>query len=131
MSLDWVVLGVLAVWRVTHLLQAEDGPWDLSLRLRRAAGTGFWGRLLDCFYCLSLWVALPVALFVGTGWGERALLWLGLSGGAIVLDRATTPASPFLEDAAKEESDALLRTDAAATRGGDEPESDGRDGRGS
>ncbi len=38
-----VVLGMLAVWRITHLLNAEDGPWKLLVRFRRALGNGFWG----------------------------------------------------------------------------------------
>ena len=38
MRFYWLVLGALAVWRITHLLAAEDGPWDLVLRLRKAAG---------------------------------------------------------------------------------------------
>jgi hypothetical protein len=121
MSLVGVVLGVLAVWRVTHLLQAEDGPWGLSLRLRRVAGTGFWGQLLDCFYCLSLWVALPAALVLGSGWREWVLLWLGLSGGASLLERATTPVASFVEDPKEEEAHAMLRRDEAAALGSDEP----------
>ncbi len=83
---------VLAVWRVTHLFWGEDGPLDIFVRLRRAAGSGFFGRLLDCFYCLSLWFALPVAWIAGTGWLDRLFLWLGLSGGAILLERATARA---------------------------------------
>lgn len=90
MSLEAVVLGTLAVWRITHLLQAEDGPWDLSVRLRRAAGAGFWGQLLDCFYCLSLWMSAPTAALLAPGWGQGILMWLGLSGGAILLERLTT-----------------------------------------
>lgn len=86
----WLLLGVLCVWRVTHLLNAEDGPWDLLVRLRRRAGNGPWGRLLDCFYCLSLWIALPLAVLLGQGWKERMLLWPALSGAAILLERATT-----------------------------------------
>ena len=42
-----LILGILGVWRITHLLQAEDGPWDLVVQLRRALGNRFWGRLLD------------------------------------------------------------------------------------
>lgn len=84
-----LLLGVLAVWRITHLLQAEDGPWDVVVRLRARAGDGFWGALMDCFYCLSLWIALPFALLFGAGWIEQALLWPALSGGAILLERAT------------------------------------------
>lgn len=96
MDIYWLMLGVLAVWRVTHLLQAEDGPWELVARLRRRAGQGFWGKLLDCFNCLSLWVALLPAWLIGSGWKERLFLWLALSGGAILLERLTRrePASP-------------------------------------
>ena len=95
-----LLVGVLAVWRVTHLLWGEDGPGDIFVRLRRLAGAGFAGRLLDCFYCLSLWVAIPFAFILGADWAERALLWLGLSGGAILLERATAPAPAALPPAA-------------------------------
>jgi hypothetical protein len=97
MEFAQLLVGILAVWRVTHLLQAEDGPWDMSIRLRRAAGEGFWARLLDCFYCLSLWVAVPVALLVATGWAETIVVWLGLSGGAIALDRTLPPEASYRE----------------------------------
>lgn len=90
----WSVVSVLAVWRVTHLLCEEDGPGDLFARLRGALGHGFFGQMLDCFYCLSLWVAALPAWFLGSDWAGRTLLWLGLSGGAILLERATAQTSP-------------------------------------
>lgn len=83
------LLGILSVWRITHLLQAEDGPWDGVVRLRRRAGEGFWGQMLDCFYCLSVWIAAPFAIFLGQKPGERILLWPALSAGAILLERVT------------------------------------------
>jgi hypothetical protein len=86
----WLVLGVLGVWRVTHLLFAEDGPWDVVIRLRQWAGTGFWGSLLDCFYCLSVWIAAPFALTLGSGWKARLFLWPALSAGAILIERTTS-----------------------------------------
>lgn len=82
-----VVVGILVTWRVTHLVVAEDGPWNIVARLRGAAGAGFWGQLMDCFYCASLWVAFPVAGWIGEEWGARLLLWPALSGGAILLER--------------------------------------------
>jgi hypothetical protein len=99
----WTTIGTLAVFRVTHLLHAEDGPWDLVLRLRRRAGSGFFGSLLDCFYCLSLWIAAPVALSLAETWPERLLLWPALSAGAIVVERLThreraPAAAPYHED---------------------------------
>lgn len=82
-----LVIATLAVWRVTHLLWGEDGPWDLFVRLRRLVGNGFFGSLLDCFYCLSLWVAVAPGWLLGHTWVERILLWLALSAGAILLER--------------------------------------------
>jgi hypothetical protein len=40
----WFVVGALATWRVSHLLHAEDGPWNAVVRLRAAAGGGFLGE---------------------------------------------------------------------------------------
>ncbi len=102
MRFYWFLLGVLGVWRLTHLLHAEDGPWDLLVRLRRRVGDGFWGQLLDCFYCLSVWIAAPFAALLGSGVKESLLLWLALSGGASLLERATGSRQPavasFYED---------------------------------
>lgn len=61
----WLLIGALAVWRLTHLLYGEDGPWNLLARLRYFVGQGFWGNLMDCFYCLSLWIALPFGILLG------------------------------------------------------------------
>jgi hypothetical protein len=83
----WLILGVLSVWRITHLLQAEDGPWNLLVRFRRLFGNGMLGALLDCFYCLSLWVSIPFAWWIGEDLKERLLLWLALSAAAILLER--------------------------------------------
>jgi hypothetical protein len=100
MSLVELILGVLAGWRVTHLLHAEDGPGRVLARWRRNLPAGFWSELMDCFYCLSLWISLPIALVLAGGWRARVLAWLAVSGGAILLQRATEPvAVPFVEDA--------------------------------
>lgn len=117
------MLGVLSVWRIAHLLHAEDGPWDLVVRLRRRMAQGLWGKLLDCFYCLSLWVALPVGVLIGVGWPERVLLWFALSAGAILLERVSSreevvPAAQYFEDKLedKEETDVVLRSEKATVQ---------------
>jgi hypothetical protein len=114
MKLYWLVLGILTVWRITHLLSAEDGPWDFVIRLRGWAGESFWGKLLDCFYCLSVWIAAPVGYLIGESWLERLFLWPSLSAGAIFLERLTNHATtvapaPFTEDAGEENNHVLLR----------------------
>lgn len=110
MQFYWLTLGILAVWRVTHFLNAEDGPADIGVRLRRLAGSSWLGRMLDCFYCLSFWVAAPIALWIGQGLKERALLCFAMSAGAILLERLTTrhepfPPAPYFEG----DDDGLLR----------------------
>ena len=117
-----LLLGVLCVWRITHLFQAEDGPWDVIASIRRAAGDGFWGHLLDCFYCLSLWVSMPVAWVIGRTAMERGLMWLAFSGGAILAERSTSRsvAEPLLtvqaeyEEDREEQAYGVLRTKTGA-----------------
>jgi hypothetical protein len=77
----------LAVWRVTHLIQAEDGPWDVIFKIRKWVGNGFVGSLMDCFYCLSIWVAIPFSIFVGKSVGDFICYSLALSGAAIFMQR--------------------------------------------
>jgi hypothetical protein len=86
-----VVLATLATWRVTHLLAAEDGPFDVIARIRAWFVHGFLGKLMDCFYCLSLWVAVPTALAVTRSRYEWPLVWLALSGAACLLERLGPP----------------------------------------
>jgi len=81
------VLAILATWRITHLLANEDGPWDLIARVRARLGNKILGRLMDCFKCLSLWVAVPIALFVSWRPVEILFTWLALSGAACLLER--------------------------------------------
>jgi hypothetical protein len=80
-------LAVTATWRVTHLLASKDGPGDIIVRFRRLLGQSWVGELMDCFNCLSLWVAAPAALFVSRRPMEWFFAWLGLSGGACLLER--------------------------------------------
>jgi|SRR5450755_2463416 hypothetical protein len=85
----WIkfVLASLATWRVTHLLAREDGPADLIVRLRARLGSSLAGTLMDCFKCLSLWIAAPAALFVTRSLLDWLFTWLALSGAACLLER--------------------------------------------
>ena len=94
MSFVALVVGVLGVWRITHLLSTEDGPGDLFLRLRLFLGRSLAGKAIECFDCLSLWVAIPFALALGASWLDRLLWWPALSGGAMVIYRAVARPAP-------------------------------------
>ena len=103
------VLASLAVWRLSHLLTLEDGPFDLIVRLRMRLGDA--GRALDCFYCMSLWVAAPLALFVDTVMQNWWCIWLALSGAAGVLHRVGQHAVPA---STQGDGDGLLRAEAGS-----------------
>lgn len=64
-----------AVWRITHLLAAESGPFHVFLWLRERLGIEhdedevprlwphtYFGEMFECPYCLSMNVAIVVAV---------------------------------------------------------------------
>lgn len=97
---EWylLILGILATWRLTHLLSEEKGPWRIIERLRDFSPTGVVHELLSCFLCLSVWIAAPFAYVLGDTWEQRLLLLPALSGAAILLERVTQRLKPTLEE---------------------------------
>lgn len=87
-STQGFVLCALAVWRLSHLLACEDGPFDLVVRLRQRVGNGFFGRLMDCYYCVTVWIAIPFALLLTHDVVTGLVTWLALSGAASALYKA-------------------------------------------
>ena len=83
-------LAALATWRVSHLLASEDGPGAVVARLRARLGDSAFGRLADCFGCLSVWIAIPLSFFVAAGALNLVMTWLALSGAAFLLERMGT-----------------------------------------
>jgi hypothetical protein len=100
------LLAIFAVWRVTHLLAREDGPRDIFRHMRRVP---LLGKVAACFYCLSMWVSVPLAFFLKGNAVETLVGWLALSGAAILLERMTQePVELKIED--------VERWDVAAKR---------------
>jgi hypothetical protein len=115
------VLSVLATWRITHLLAKEDGPADVVFRLRARLGSGSAGKLMDCFNCLSVWIAAPIALLTCRKPSHRTLVWLALSGGACILERAVQESAilqPIPETTKGDFNNGMLRSE---TSGPQEP----------
>ena len=112
---EQLIVVVFVVWRITHMLVAEDGPGFVFARLRAAVSGSALGPVFQCFYCLSIWVAaLLVWVVDAKTLLERALLWLGLSGAACLLERigpASAPPTVFYEGT-REDAHELLRRSA-------------------
>ena len=84
-----LAVAALATWRVTHLLAHEDGPADIIVRIRARLGRSFIGSLMDCFHCLSFWIAAPAALYISKSPLAWIFNWLALSGAACLLQSLT------------------------------------------
>jgi hypothetical protein len=91
--LSLVVRG-LACWRLSDVLVNEDGPWNMSQRIREWSGIEYgWNNEkmmvvsrpswspLHCIYCTSVWVGLLLAVLP---W--RISLPLALSGVAALIE---------------------------------------------
>ncbi len=110
-----LVLAVLATWRIVHLLTAEDGPAGVVAAVRNRLGRSIAGGAMDCFGCMSLWVALPFAFYVTDRPLDLPFAWLALSGGAFLLERSPPPPLTIRTMPEPEEgdpNDELLRTPA-------------------
>jgi hypothetical protein len=120
------VLAVLATWRVTHLLANEDGPADIIVRFRALLGNSLAGKMMDCFNCLSIWIAAPAALFVSLKPVEWFMSWLALSGGACLLERLVREPVTMLpmQPPAERDFDDVLRSETLTVQGHSDPDAD-------
>jgi hypothetical protein len=82
-------LAVLGTWRISHLLTQEDGPADFVIKVRERLGSTWLGSAMDCFYCMSIWVAVPMTMLLNRPASESVLIWLAMSGAACLLERVT------------------------------------------
>ena len=76
MTLEYLLIASLAVYRITLLVNKEAGPFDILGRFRTWAGVtydqysnpvsnGELSAAILCPYCLSVWVAIGVTLYMG------------------------------------------------------------------
>ena len=102
-SLPELLIGSLAVWRISALIAYERGPFAIFTRIRSAVGIdhfddgrpdtdnvhGELGKLLACVWCLSPWIGL--VWFIAFGLSASATMAvsavLGLSTLAILVER--------------------------------------------
>lgn len=104
--MDWlyevlIILSyILAVFRFTHLLWQENGPWDVLDWFRYMVGIRFdeergefvsngtfFAELLTCPLCLSGWISLiAVGMYFADFWlFDIGAAWLGIWGVQLLL----------------------------------------------
>ncbi|GAG30736.1 unnamed protein product [marine sediment metagenome] len=95
-NLLFLILSILATYRIAQLIAYDDAPFALMERFRtylgkKAAGGskyGIWwslAELIHCPYCIGLWIALLFALFSN----NFLLYWLAIAGGQSFLENIT------------------------------------------
>ena len=95
-ELSTFALLALAVYRLSHLVTAEEGPFELFAQLRAALGgntQATWlGRGVVCILCVSFWVGIlgAVALVFWQYAVVQFIVYaLALSGVTLVLKKFT------------------------------------------
>jgi hypothetical protein len=84
----WLLLTVLAVWRLTALIAYEAGPFDLMVAVRRGLVRIGLARLVGCFYCLSIWTSFFAAVLVFPLSADTPVVILGVAGAVAIIERA-------------------------------------------
>lgn len=89
MNALWLVVGILATYRVARMMAMEDGPFDVFSWIREKAGQQTWiGRGVHCVLCLSFWLAWLSALCLPhSSLPAYAITSLAISGGVVIVHK--------------------------------------------
>jgi len=93
-TLTTFFIAALAAHRLSVALAEEEGPFSLFVKLRGRLDPDqktWLGRGINCVFCVSFWMALPIALLVAVlGYADMwawPLIWLGLAGAVMLIRR--------------------------------------------
>jgi len=101
-TFTYLLIFILATWRISSLLVKEDGPFFLFKRLRERSGIqhdengdvfmvpeSFLAGVLSCVWCSSMWVAIGWFAF-WLAWPDVAVMSaipFAISAGSIFLEK--------------------------------------------
>lgn len=95
-QLTLFIIAVFAVWRDAVAVTEEEGPFGSLSYIRDHIDpnqTTWLGRGIRCQWCVSVWCALAVILwlcyFEYVPWSLFPIWWFGLSGGSVTLSNVT------------------------------------------
>lgn len=90
----YLLLAILATWRLTYDFVILDGPLGMYKAVRKCVKSkeDQWPEWIvtgiDCGYCISWWVGFGIAfLLPSTGWQEYLLQAIAISGAVTLLAR--------------------------------------------
>lgn len=93
-----LILGILAVYRLSQLIAIDLGPYKILQRIRIYLGNHPNSRIreslgmgINCPYCLGFWWALLIGSILfppGLTWIDWAIAVMGIWGGQTILQSA-------------------------------------------
>jgi hypothetical protein len=83
----WLLIALLATWRLSVMLTREEGPFKIMVVARSILyKTKQLSALADCIFCASVWIGLGCTVLVLIPYIRWWLVPFALSGGAILVD---------------------------------------------
>jgi hypothetical protein len=92
MYISALLLSGLSAAILTAMIKDLDGPFDCFQILRNVLmRSSFFAKWLDCYWCVSTWTALPMAIYAilvfTLPWYFVALYWLSSAMVAVIVYR--------------------------------------------
>lgn len=83
----WLLIALLATWRLSAMLTREEGPFKIMVTARSILyGIKGLAPIADCFLCASVWIGLGCTVLTLIPYIRWWLVPFALSGGAILID---------------------------------------------
>jgi len=84
------LLSTLAVWRIGHMILDENGPFNVFGKLANYTDKlkykdGGLKQLLNCFYCMSVYLSIPFSIYLANNVLEFFIYVLAMSALSIFL----------------------------------------------
>lgn len=90
----FLLIGPIVIWRMTHMMQEENGPFAVFARIRAFIASHTSDRVggvnegYNCFKCLSVWLSMLYAVGLSDSFAQWVAITFFLSGIAIFLNLA-------------------------------------------
>lgn len=83
----WLMISVLAVWRLTSFICFDAGPFAIMTKIRILLYKLKLEKLIDCFHCTAVWVSIAVTICVYSFSLAILFLIFAIAGGASIIEK--------------------------------------------
>lgn len=84
-----IILIILGVFRISHLIVYEMGPFDIFSKLRglivKNIKTAWIVEGFNCVLCISFWLSAIGAFFVSFDFSDYFIRWFGIAGAVAII----------------------------------------------